>query len=445
MKNMRSVLFISVVMMMILSTFNIAHAQDYTPESLLMTLFADGKVLAEYRLSTDVTVPTLTVPLFGNTFEQLTVVDEDNNLVDNSVENGTLTMDTFGASSIFITYTTSDLVNKTGKLWAFVLDTPIDTSIRLPADSVIIGLNQIPNSIKTSDNQYVLIMPKGQMEISYVIGTLGTKEFANVAISSAEKTIADYKSKGIVVSGAEGKLAEAKKAFDNGKYADAETTANDAKAIANNANQNADLAGKALSEAEAAIKESNDQRFDVSKAQELFSQAGQEYVNGNYDKALSLAQQAKTIALDVRNVKTNNSTDQAYVVAAIIGASAAGAAGAALYMRSRKRIVIERTASGIPTELVVKERRIIDLKKIFTEKPYLRDDDKEAINFIAEKGGEAFESEIRDKFNLPKTTIWRLVKRLAREELVEVKKAGGQNLIRIREEFTRSDQNSAPN
>jgi uncharacterized membrane protein len=40
--------------------------------------------------------------------------------------------------------------------------------------------------------------------------------------------------------------------------------------------------------------------------------------------------------------------------------------------------------------------------------------------------------------------VWRLVKRLEREDLVEVKKAGGQNLIRIREEFTRSDQNSAP-
>jgi len=66
-----------------------------------------------------------------------------------------------------------------------------------------------------------------------------------------------------------------------------------------------------------------------------------------------------------------------------------------------------------------------------------------SINFIAEKGGEAFESEIRDRFDLPKTTVWRLVKRLAREELVEIKKAGGQNLIRIREEFTKTEQNSA--
>jgi uncharacterized membrane protein len=56
------------------------------------------------------------------------------------------------------------------------------------------------------------------------------------------------------------------------------------------------------------------------------------------------------------------------------------------------------------------------------------------LQFLAEKEGAAFESEIRGKFLLPKTTIWRLVKRLEREELVEIRKAGGQNLIKLRYE-----------
>jgi uncharacterized membrane protein len=440
MKNVYTALFATVV---IVSTFNLAHAQDYTPESLLVTIFADGKTQVEYRLSTEEMVPTLTVPLFGSVFEQLLVVDEDNLLVDNRVQDGYLIVDTFGTSSIFITYTTPDLVNKAGRLWTFIIDTPIDSSIRLPKDSVIIGLNKIPDSMRLSEDQYVLIMPKGHNEISYVIGALGTKEHAAVAISEAEKVVSEQRNKGIVVSGAESKLNEAKHAFDNGKYADAEILANDAKTIANNASHNASLASNALSEAEVAIKGGEDQGIDVSNAKRLFGQAGQEYVNGNYDRALSLAQQAKTVALDARAIPID-SFDPTYIVVGVIAASAAGVAGAAVYMRSRKRIVIEKTASGIPTELVVKERRIIDLNKIFTEKPYLRDDDKDTINFIAEKGGEAFESEIRDKFDLPKTTVWRLVKRLEREDLVEVKKAGGQNLIRIREEFTRTDQNSAP-
>jgi len=415
--------------------FNLVHAQDYTPESLLVTLFTDGKALIEYRLSTDVTVPTITVPMFGSTFEQLTVVDEGNSLLDNRVEDGSLVIDTFGASGVFITYTTSDLVSKSGRLWTFVMNASIDASVRLPSDSVIIGLNQIPNSIKTSDNQYVLIMPAGSTEISYVIGSLGTKEHANLAISTAERAITDYESKGIVVNDAKSKLDEAKKAFGEGKYADAERLANEAKSIADSINDSAGNASKVLSEAGKTIGESRDKGFDVTDAEQLHTQAEEEYANGNYDEALNLAELAKTAALDTRNVQSG--FDQMSIIA-IVAASAAGAAGAAAYMRSRKKTSME---SMLVSEPVVKEKRIIDINKIFTEKPYLRDDDKEAINYIAEKGGEVFESEIRERFNLPKTTVWRLVKRLEREEIVEVKKAGGQNLIRIREEFTRPDQN----
>ena len=69
---------------------------------------------------------------------------------------------------------------------------------------------------------------------------------------------------------------------------------------------------------------------------------------------------------------------------------------------------------------------------ILTEKPHLRQEDQQVLKFLAEKEGAVFESEIRTKFQIPKTTIWRLVKRLEREELIEIRKAGGQNLIKLR-------------
>jgi uncharacterized membrane protein len=69
---------------------------------------------------------------------------------------------------------------------------------------------------------------------------------------------------------------------------------------------------------------------------------------------------------------------------------------------------------------------------ILTEKPHLRPEDQQVLKFLAEKEGAVFESEIRTKFQIPKTTIWRLVKRLEREELIEIRKAGGQNLIKLR-------------
>jgi hypothetical protein len=75
-------------------------------------------------------------------------------------------------------------------------------------------------------------------------------------------------------------------------------------------------------------------------------------------------------------------------------------------------------------------RRIVS--NILTEKPHLRPEDQQVLKFLAENGGAVFESEIRSKFQIPKTTIWRLVKRLEREELIEIRKAGGQNLIKLK-------------
>ena len=73
------------------------------------------------------------------------------------------------------------------------------------------------------------------------------------------------------------------------------------------------------------------------------------------------------------------------------------------------------------------------MEKILASKPNLRPDDKEVLRFLAEAGGEAFEAELRSHFNLPKTSMWRMVRRLQRESLVGVKKVGGQNLVYIRE------------
>ena len=426
-----------ITLVIILSTFNIAWAQDYIPESLIVTLFGDGKAQIEYRLSTDVTVPTISVPLFGTVFEQLIVVDDENQLVDNRIEGNNLVMDTFGASNVLITYTTSDLVNKTGRLWTFSIDSPIDVSIRLPSESVIIELNQIFISLKQSENQYLMVMPEGYTEVSYIIGVLGTKEHANAAISEAEKTISVLKASGIIVSAAESKLEQAKDAFESAKYSDAEKLANDAKTLANTANQNAKLVSSAINDAESSIEEASKKGIPVADAQQLLDKARLEYENGNYEESLVLAQQAKAAAVDALSLKTDDQQNQTYLFAGVI-AAAAGGAGAAIYIRSRKRVVeqVERL------EHIVKERRVIDLNKIFNEKPYLRQEDKDTITYLAEKGGEAFESELRDKFQLPKTTVWRLVRRLEREDLVEVKKAGGQNLIRIKEQFTRTDQPS---
>lgn len=306
------------------------------------------------------------------------------------------------------------------------------------------------SSITPTERTLQIVVPPRSSSVE-IRGTISHFINAITAIDDADEFIGEQKSRGIVVDNAESKLLEAKELFDNRKYVNAEASAKEAKTIASNISNTALIARKAIDTANDAIMESDNRGFDVSDALQLFALAEQEYIHGNYDNALNLAQQANNTAIKVRDVRTELPAEQAqiivpdtgitgatsdqtmtYLFTSIIAASA-GATGAVLYMRFRKKTYAENAI------LAAKEDRTIDLNKIFVEKHYLREDDKEVIKYIVERGGSAFESEIRAKFNMPKSTVWRLVRRLERENLVEVKKTGGHNLIRIKEEYVRKD------
>ena len=74
----------------------------------------------------------------------------------------------------------------------------------------------------------------------------------------------------------------------------------------------------------------------------------------------------------------------------------------------------------------------IDIETIFKLKPDIREDDKEIVKFISKNGGEALESELRKKFLQPRTTMWRAVKRLERNGIIEIEKKDLQNLVKLR-------------
>ncbi len=65
------------------------------------------------------------------------------------------------------------------------------------------------------------------------------------------------------------------------------------------------------------------------------------------------------------------------------------------------------------------------------ESEELRPEEKEVIQFISEKGGKVLEAELRTKFLLPKTSMWRMVRRLERRGLLRVRKVGVQNEIEL--------------
>jgi uncharacterized membrane protein len=57
--------------------------------------------------------------------------------------------------------------------------------------------------------------------------------------------------------------------------------------------------------------------------------------------------------------------------------------------------------------------------------------DSQMLQLIDSRGGRMFESELRDALGLPKTSVWRRVKKLEKMGLVRTRKVGSQNEIEL--------------
>lgn len=93
------------------------------------------------------------------------------------------------------------------------------------------------------------------------------------------------------------------------------------------------------------------------------------------------------------------------------------------------------SGGSLATYLFVRRRkdRRIDSGKVIRAHPEMRGEEQEVVNFLAQKKGEAMESEIREAFEkIPKTTMWRMLKRLEEAEIVTLEKAGNQNRVKLR-------------
>ena len=101
--------------------------------------------------------------------------------------------------------------------------------------------------------------------------------------------------------------------------------------------------------------------------------------------------------------------------------------GIIIFVRNR-----QKNLNPIEQIQINQKNDILDIETIFKLKPDLREDDKELVKFIFNNQGEALESELRKKFLQPRTTMWRAVKRLEREGVIEIEKKDLQNLVKLR-------------
>jgi len=144
--------------------------------TLDFTIYPDGSTHVFYELDVDPLKLEITVELFGEMIENITITDEDGYLLSNEINHNLAVIETFGASHISIDYDTQDLVSKTGKIWAFAIDAPVQYSLLTPKDSVIVEMGNFPLSMQVDNQQSHLTFPPGQTNISYYISTLASAQ-----------------------------------------------------------------------------------------------------------------------------------------------------------------------------------------------------------------------------------------------------------------------------
>jgi len=87
-----------------------------------------------------------------------------------------------------------------------------------------------------------------------------------------------------------------------------------------------------------------------------------------------------------------------------------------------------------------KNKSEVNVDKLFEKEKHLRPEEVQVIYLLAEKCGTAFEAEVYEKLNLPRTTTWRLLKRLEKMEIVDIRKSRRQNIVTIRKKYMKNER-----
>ncbi|MBN2335019.1 hypothetical protein JXL21_05625 [Candidatus Bathyarchaeota archaeon] len=391
------------------------HAQDYTPKTLDVLIYGDGVAQIGYAAETDPSLVRVDIGLPGFPYESLLVVDQDGLPLDASVYEDGVTVDTLGSTGVELTYLTSSLTSKTGSIWTLNVSSAISVGITLPEGATIINLSDVPIEIGTVEDKPFLRMLPGEISVSYLTSVFDVRGKSEDAIAEAQQHIQWLLDEGLILTEAVSLFQQAVEAFDQSDYSGALQLAGESIDTADEAQAEAVQAAEMIAAATLAVSEavSDGRTGGVSDAQQLLAQATSAYGDGEYSAAYGYASQSQAAAM-------NAEKPQSYTL--YIGAGiAALVLGAGLFLRVNRR-------EGSTGE---KELLEVDLDALFEDNPELRMDDREIIKFIAESGGELFANEIRERFDIPRTSAWRRIRRLESLEIIEERKVGGQSLISI--------------
>ena len=390
---------------------------------LKVLTYSDGVVDVSMSYSIDPSQAKVYLQLLGTQFQTILVQDQDGLILDYETHGSNMTVDTLGSTNVNVSYTTSSLTAKSGTLWTISFTSPITMSITLPQSSTIVSLSSLPLEIKTLQDKPLLLMLPGNITISYINDVYEPRTTASNALSNAQDYVNSIKEEGLQAPEADSLLVEAQNALENGDYTEAIKLAAQAERSVDSVKSDFLLSSNKIEEASHSINDAKtaQRTSGLDEAESLLLEASNDHENGEYNNAYSKALEAEVLAEKATKPPDNLPMYLGILVIVVILITM-------VYIRSKKN-PLEKPPT---TETKIDE---VNLELIFQNHRNLRMDDKEVIRFIVQSGGELFANEIRERFDLPRTSAWRLIRRLKGFGILEERKVGGQSLVTISKRY----------
>ena len=369
------VVFIAVTLLLNI-TATVAQETDYQVESTDIQIYRDGLAHVTQIVSVDETIAAIFLPLLGSTASNYIVLDENQTVLDyEDPEGNNLTILTLGATTVSLQYDTHSLTSKAGEVWTINFDTPYNLTVQLPDESTVVYLSETPTEIDMENNRLTLF--PSQWEINYVIPLNPPADFQ---ISDLTVTPAEVK------AGEEVTISV--KVTNIGGQSDSYT-------VSLMVNQTTEQTKTVTLPAGA----STITQFKITK-QTL----------GTY----SIEVEGLTDELTVSKAPNGSGTSDGFPVEYITA------------------VLVAVVAIIVVVFFLLKKRKP-NAETIMKLHPQLNKEEKDVIQFLAENEGKAFESQIRERFpEIPRTSLWRLVRRLEKLEIIKVKKIGLENQVELK-------------
>src|SRR3989304_1337109 len=156
-------LIVMAISMPIQSTFG-------TIRTLELIVYPDGTTHISSEISADPLEPDFAVKLFGTIIDNFVAQDENGFLLSANIEEDSALVETLGSSTISVNYDIQDLVSKEGRIWSFKIDSPVEYSLLMPSNIVIVGMSTYPLNMQMINERSQLLLPSGPVEINYFFG-----------------------------------------------------------------------------------------------------------------------------------------------------------------------------------------------------------------------------------------------------------------------------------